>query len=205
MQRTFYFNGWIYSLSIDLFLKKIRNIIASYALRYDLFPLIDLCCGTGAQGRVFSVSEGLIFGLDLDFNMLVYASSKSPLRPFVCSDISSIPLKDNSLKGIVLSYSVHEKHPDLRHRMISEARKSLIPAGKIIFLDYDPPWNPKSFLAKSYIFLIERVGGREHYTYFQDFMDKGGLTGFLEQENLVEVERLDVDWASSRIIISEFI
>ena len=38
----------------------------------------------------------------------------------------------------------------------------------------------------------------------QDFLKKGGLTGFLEYENLNIIEHYDVDWASSHIIISEF-
>lgn len=205
MQHTFYFFDWLYNLSIDLLLRKIRKRISSYVYSYDLFPIIDLCCGTGAQCRVLSAFRSQIFGLDLDFKMLVYASSKSPRIPYVCADVNSIPLKKNSLKGIILSYSLHEKPPELRHKMILEARKLLFPEGKIIFLDYDPPWNLNSRLAGSYTSLIERGGGSEHYAYFQDFICKGGLTGFVEQENLLVIEHHEVDLASSRIILTELV
>ncbi len=205
MQHTFYFSGWLYSFSIDLLLRKIRKRISRYVHRHDMFPIIDLCCGTGAQCRVLSTSQNQIFGLDLDFKMLVYASTKTPLIPYVCADVHSIPLKKNSLNGMILSYSLHEKPPELRHEMILEARNFVFPGGKIIFLDYDPPWNLNSRLASSYTFLIERGGGPEHYSYFQDFLDKGGLTGFVEQENISIIDQYDVDWASSRIILTEIV
>jgi ubiquinone/menaquinone biosynthesis C-methylase UbiE len=137
--------------------------------------------------------------------MLVYASSKSPLIPYVCADVHSIPLKKNSLKGLVLSYSLHEKSPELRRRMISEARKFVIPRGKIIFLDYDSPWNLNSRLALWYITLIEKAGGSEHYACFHDFIESGGLTGFIKQENISTIDQYDVDWASSRIILTEIV
>ena len=121
MQRTFYLFGWFYSLTIDLLLRKIRKKISSYTHVYDLFPIIDLCCGTGAQGRALSSSQNQVFGLDFDFKMLVYASSKSSRIPYVCADVNSIPFKENCLKGMVLSYSLHEKPPELRHKMISES------------------------------------------------------------------------------------
>ena len=204
MHHTFYFFGWFYSLTIDPLLRKIRERIYRYAHSQDLYPIIDLCCGTGAQCRVLSASPGLVFGLDLDFKMLFYASSKSPHIPYICADVHSIPLKKNSLKGLVLSFSLHEKPPKLRHKMISEARKFLIPGGKIIFLDYDPPWNFNSRLALlSYITLIERGGGSQHYSYFQNFMADGGLTRFIKQENILIIDQHDVEWASSRIILTE--
>ena len=204
MLNTFYIYGFLYSSSIDFLLKKVRKRISAYALGFDLFPIIDMCCGTGAQCRVLSSYHSHVLGLDLDFKMLAYASSKSSRIPYVCADVHSIPLKHKSIKGMVLSYSLHEKPLSLRHNIVSEARRFLSPGGKIIFLDYDPPWNRKSRLALLYTSLIERGGGSEHYSYFQDFMVKGGLTGFIEQERLLVIEHHDVDWANSRIFFTEF-
>lgn len=203
MKRSFYFYGWLYSSSIDFLLKKLRKKVAEYAHRYNLFPLLDLCCGTGAQCRFLSASQNPVFGLDLDFKMMVYAASKSPQIPYMCADASSIPLKALYLKGIVLSYALHEKHPDIRHEIISEALKLLGSSGKIIFLDYDLPWNTKSRLAMAYNSLIEMGAGFKHHKYFQDFLQKGGITSFINHENFKLIEYHDVDWACSRMILAE--
>ncbi len=204
MRHTFYLGAWLYSSTIDFLLKNPRNRVAEYARHYNLFPLLDMCCGTGAQCRILVDSKNQTFGLDLDLKMLVYASSKSPRIPYICADASRVPIKVTSIKGMILSYSLHEKHPKIRQKIISEARKLLIPDGKIIFLDYDAPWNSKSCLAKLYNSLIERGGGTEHYAYFQNFLRRGGLSGFIKQENINEIERHDIEWACSRIILADF-
>lgn len=205
MRHTFYLGAWLYSSTIDFLLKNLRNRVAECAHRNNLFPLLDMCCGTGAQCRVLSDYQNQIIGLDLDFKMLVYASSRSPQIPYVCADVSSVPLKDISFKGIVLSYALHEKHPDIRHKMISEVRKLLAPGGKVIFLDYDPPWNTKSRLSRTYNSIIERAGGTEHFNHFQYFLRKGGLTGFIKHEKFRLIELHSIEWASSRIILAELV
>ena len=204
MRFPFYLYGWLYGSSIDFLLKNIRRNMALYSHRYSLFPLLDMCCGTGAQCRLLAEYHNQIIGLDLDLKMLIYASFKSPRLPFVCSDASSSPFKDMIFKGIIISYALHEKLPEIRQKMISEARKLIMPGGKIIFLDYDPPWNLKSRLARVYISLIERGGGTDHFHRFNDFLGQGGLTGFLGREKFRKIERYDIDWASSRIFLAEF-
>jgi hypothetical protein len=48
------------------------------------------------------------------------------------------------------------------------------------------------------------LAGGEHYTNRQQFLKKGGLKEFIEQNDLVEVERRNIELAASSIVVVQF-
>lgn len=202
--RKIIFRGLIYDWSIEPLLGKIKQKVTEYILEYDLFPLLDLCCGTGKQCAVIKKDRKRIIGLDLDLKMVKYALSRYPQIPFVCGDASRIPFKDKSFNAIILSYALHEKPPELQKKIMDEARRLLKTEGKIIIIDFEKPWNCVSRLGGLLTWMIERTAGGDHYRNRQKFLKQGGLGTFITRSNLIEIERYNVELGNSSIVLAEF-
>jgi len=178
--------------------------IARYISEYDLSPTLDICCGTGRQGYLIEINKQNIIGLDRDLKMVQYAQSKYPSIPFICADAADIPLKNGYFKGIIISYSLHDKPPELRTKMLSEVKRLLAPEGKMILVDFEQPWNRCSRLAGIFTYLIERMAGREHFRNGRLFLKQGGLRAFIKQNGIVEIERYDIELGNSSMVIAQF-
>ncbi len=202
--RRFYLGGLLYDWILEPSLGNIKKKVAQFVSRYDLYPVIDICCGSGVQCNRLIENLG-VFGLDLDDRMIHYASSKYPRIPFLCADAASIPVKDSSVKGAILSYAIHDKSPEMRTRILQEVKRILYPVGKVLFVDFECPWNRISRMASLYIYGIERMAGKDHFRNGRRFLSDGGLRFFLEQNGLEEIERYNVDLAHTGIVVAKFI
>jgi ubiquinone/menaquinone biosynthesis C-methylase UbiE len=206
-KRKFYFYGWLYDRSLELVLSGMKKRISGYIYQYSLFPAIDICCGTGKQCHLVDESrhdDEIITGLDLDLRMMRFAVAKYPHLPFICADALNIPIKDRSVRGIIVSYSLHDKPPDTRKRMLEEAKRLLAPEGRIILLDFEQPWNRRSRVGRFFTYLIERMAGREHFRNGQQFMRQGGLQSFIKSSGLKEIKRHDIEIGNSSIVVAKF-
>lgn len=200
----FYIWGQIYEWSIEPLLKKTKLRVARYIFQYNLFPALDICCGTGKQCHFIELDKQNVIGLDIDLKMMNYASSKYPHIPFVCADAANIPIRNKSFKGIVISYALHDKSQELRKKMLDEAKRLLTPEGKIILVDYEQPWNRRSRMGEIFVYLIERTGGCEHFRNWRQFLKQGGLRAFEEKNGLVEIERHNIELGNSSIVVAKF-
>ncbi|MQY56653.1 methyltransferase domain-containing protein, partial [bacterium] len=167
-------------------------------------PVLDICCGTGKQCHLIGNNGQKAIGLDIDPKMVEYAASKYPHLLFICADAGRIPLQKKSLNGVIISYALHDKPPEMRTRMLAEARRLLVPEGKIILVDFENPWNRLSRLGGFFTWIIERLAGGEHYKNRQQFLRKGGLKEFVEKNDLVEVEKRNIELAASSIVVAQF-
>ena len=203
--RRLYFGGLLYDWLLEPPLRNIKNRVAQIISRFNLYPVLDICCGSGVQcHRIIGNEEG-VYGLDLDAGMIHYASSKYPRIPFMCADAAHIPVKDSSLAGVILSYSVHDKFPDTRTKMLEEIRRILHLDGKIVFVDFESPWNRKSRMASLYIYGIERMAGKDHFRNGRCFLQQGGLRSFIRKNGLEEIVRNEVDMAHTSIVVAKII
>lgn len=202
--RKIILRGLIYDIFIEPLLKSVKEWIARFIIQHDLFPALDICCGTGKQSYLIAKDRQDIFGLDLDFKMIQHASSKYPQIPFFCADAAHIPFQNKSMKAVVISYALHEKPLDLRIKILEEAKRLLSPEGKIIFVDFEKSWNRKSRLASLFISSIERMAGKEHYRNSRQFLKAGGLQALVKTNRLRPTERHAMELASSSIVVAEF-
>jgi ubiquinone/menaquinone biosynthesis C-methylase UbiE len=157
------------------------------------------------QSHLTQGNQNGVFGLDLDEKMVRYASTKYTQLPFVCADAVRIPVKDSSIKGVILSFALHDKHPDVRNKTLQEVRRILSPEGKIVFVDFEVPWNRISKMASLYIYGIERMAGKDHFANGRLFLSEGGLRVYLRQNGLEEMERYNVELAQASIVVANFI
>jgi ubiquinone/menaquinone biosynthesis C-methylase UbiE len=202
--RKLILRGLLYDLLIETILKRIKERVARFVSQYDLFPVLDMCCGTGKQCHLIESNGHRAIGVDIDPKMIEYAALKYPHLLFICADAARIPLQKNSLSGVVISYALHDKPPEMRTQILSEAKRLLVPDGKIILVDFENAWDGFSRLGGFFTWIIERLAGGEHYTNRQQFLRKGGLKDFIEQSNLVEVERRNIELAVSSIVVAQF-
>jgi SAM-dependent methyltransferase len=199
-----YFPGLFYDWILEPFLRSIRKNIARLFLRYDLFPALDICCGAGKQCHVINLDKRNVIGLDRNLNILKYARTKYPDIPVICADASRIPIKNSYFKGILISYSLHDKASGLRPQILAEAKRLLTPDGKIILVDFEQPWNGPSRVGGLFTSLIERMAGGEHFRNGRQFLRDGGLRAFLKNNQLVELRRFPIEAASSAIVVATF-
>ncbi len=202
--RKIILRGTLYDIFIEPLLKRNKEWIARFIIQNDLFPALDICCGTGKQCRLVANVQQRIIGLDLDFKMIKHASSKYPQITFVCADAAHIPLQKESLKAVIISYALHDKPRDLRAKILEEAESLLAPEGRVIFVDFEKPWNRLSRLGSLLTRSIERMAGGEHYRNSRQFLQDGGLQTFIKANRLRPIERRDIALGNSSIVVAQF-
>jgi ubiquinone/menaquinone biosynthesis C-methylase UbiE len=203
--RRFFVGGLIYDMFLEFPLKKIKAKVAQIISEHDLYPVLDICCGSGVQcSRVVEDGDKEVYGLDLDMSMIQYAALKYPKIPFVCADAAEVPLKDSSIKGAILSFALHDKLPEKRIEIIQEVKRVLTNEGRIVFVDFEPPWSMKSRIAKFYVSGIERMAGKEHFKNGRQFLRTGGMRAFAYHHGLEELERHNAELAHTSIVVARF-
>ena len=134
------FSGWAYDACLGPMLKGIRIWVEAYVRDNGLFPVLDLCTGTGAMCRIFDNQPARpVWGLDLDGRILRYARSKAPSVPFVQADAARLPIREARFRSVIISYALHDKPPFLRKAMMAEVRRVLHRQGRALCIDFESP------------------------------------------------------------------
>lgn len=143
----------------------VRRLFATIAGRYDLITRIlsfgldqrwkvrlvdatgigpgdralDLACGTGDLANLLAAKGAVVTGLDITPAMLELARAKprgSSIR-WVAGDMTSLPLRDESVDVITIGYGLRNV-PDLP-RALAEAHRVLAGGGRLASLDFNRP------------------------------------------------------------------
>jgi len=197
-----YISGLLYSEILDRPLAGIRRKVRELVRAGGLYPVLDICCGTGIQCGRLRQDRSPVFGLDINLRMTKYAAARHPGVMFVCADAISLPFPARYFQGIIISFALHEKPPGIRPRLLAAAREVLAPEGRIILVDFEQPWSFGSHAALYYIRIIELLAGREHYRNGRDFLGRGGLRTILKDNGLAEVSRFNIELGSCAIVLA---
>lgn len=201
--------GRLYDLAFARMFAGLRRRVARTVGRDGLYPWLDLCCGTGDQLRGVSGEnaatggDGLSVGLDLGFGALRYAAARAPGVPFVCGDAAALPFRARSFRAVSVSFGLHDKSPETRRAMMAEARRVLAPGGRLVAVDFEPPWDARSRAGALFTRGVERLAGGEHYRNGREFLRRGGLRAFLRESGFVEVARRDIATGSIAVVTAE--
>jgi ubiquinone/menaquinone biosynthesis C-methylase UbiE len=125
--------------------------------------LLDLGTGTAAQLDELARSPHpprSAIGLDATTQML----ARAPVLPagwsLVEGDASALPFADSSFELVTASYLLHLLDQEGRGRVIGEARRVLVPGGRLGVVTVAPPAGPlSSLLSRPLRALSERCGG----------------------------------------------
>jgi len=212
-----YLPGRLYDLAFGRMFRGLRKRVAAEVERGGLYPWLDICCGTGSQMRGRGaqtrghvpkvrvpdpVPNNLALGLDLSFGFIRYAAARAPRVPFVCGDAARLPFKDRSMRSVSISFGLHDKSPELRRGMMTEVRRVLAPGGRLIAVDFEPPWDARSRIGALFAHAIERLAGGEHYRNGREFVRHGGLSAFLRESGFVEVSRHGIATGAIGVVVA---
>lgn len=173
----------VYDLFVTPVLRSIHREVLSRLVCGGCASVADLCCGTGALTGMVERNGMTATGVDISPAMLGVAVRKHPAR-FIRADSAALPFRDGSYDGAAISFSLHEKTGDTARDVLFEARRIVRPGGLIVVADYRVPGLGWGRWTGRMIEAVERVAGKEHYTLFRRYMDKGGTDGFLRTAGL---------------------
>jgi ubiquinone/menaquinone biosynthesis C-methylase UbiE len=199
-RRSLYLPGRLYDAVLGFPLRLVRRRVARLLLSEGLFPCLDICCGTGSQVRLVGDGRGLALGLDSNFRFMRYAAARAPRSPFINGDAARLPFREAAFRSVIISFGLHDKAPETRTLMAGEARRVLAPGGKMIFVDFEPPWNGASRWGAALTWFIERLAGRDHYANGREFLRRGGLAAFVRENGFEECFRRGVESGSFGLV-----
>jgi ubiquinone/menaquinone biosynthesis C-methylase UbiE len=177
----------------------LRKRVARAVESEGLCPWLDVCCGTGSQLRGVGAPA---FGLDKSLGFVRYAAARAPGVSFVCGDAAALPFKAGAFRAVSISFGLHEKSPETRRAMMAEVRRVLAPGGRLVAVDFEPPWDARSRAGALFTRAVERLAGGDHYRNGRDFLRRGGLRAFLRESGFVELSRRDVATGSIGIVVA---
>ena len=120
--------------------------------------VLDLACGTGDLAYLALPRAERVVGLDLTHRMLVLARQKAPTARrirFLTGDMTALPFPDAAFTVVTTGYGLRNV-PDLP-LAIAEARRVLVPGGRLLSLDFNRPEDP--FVRAAYLGYLQVVGG----------------------------------------------
>ena len=199
----FYLPGRLYDAALGRALAPVRRRVAREVDSRDLYPCLDICCGTGLELRTLRETAergGFALGLDKSFRMLRYGRAVSPFLPVVAGDAFRLPFRTGVFRSVTISFALHDKSPDGRTAMAGEAKRVLAPGGEIIIVDFERPWDKASRRGALLTQVIERFAREPHYGNGREFLRRGGLRAFLAEHGLEERWRRDVPAGSFSIV-----
>jgi ubiquinone/menaquinone biosynthesis C-methylase UbiE len=204
--------GLLYDLVFKRMLRGLRRRVSRIIEKEKLYPWLDICCGTGDQlrghvpdkraQRVDAGCDRAGYGLDLGFGFVRYAKARTPEVPFVCGDAARLPFMDRSLRAVSVSFGLHDKSPELRRVIVTEAKRVLKPEGRLIAVDFENPWDTGSKLGALFTRAVERFARGDHYRNGREFLRRGGLRAFLGESGFAEVSRRDVPVGSIGVVVA---
>ncbi|SPF32405.1 putative Methyltransferase type 11 [Syntrophobacter sp. SbD1] len=142
--------------------------------------ILDVACGTGEQARMLARAGVDVTGIDMSPAMLEMARVNSPRTVgYILGNTEALPLGSGSFDCVSISLALHEMGPETRMKTMGEILRVLTPCGKLFVLDYAGPENWKAAVGLSFLGLVERIAGGEHFKNFVQFTRTGGIDQFL--------------------------
>ena len=168
----------------------------------DNAMILDMCCGTFANGLVVARNkpESTVIGLDRSMPMLKKARQKvidNGLKnaKLICRDATDTRIKKGTFDYVIIGLVLHECNPDLWKGILSEAGRLLKDDGHLIILDWDIQETIKGKLKFSPLYVCENLVTPKYFKeyYYSDKRIFFNDYGF----ELEQMERCDVTFVAS--------
>lgn len=106
---------------------------------------VDLGCGTGALTRALAARigpTGLVTGIDPSSEMVAFASREATSSlQYAVHSAEALPFPDASVQVVATALAMHHIDPDRRPVAVAEAWRVLVPGGRLLVVDMQPPRN----------------------------------------------------------------
>ncbi len=170
----------LYNPIVEPWLRSIKSQIVQACLRLNLSRVLDVGCGTGILAGMLRKEGVHAVGLDPSPGMLrVSRGNSQGSFGLVRGRGEGLPFSSGSFQGVVFSMVIHENPPSRRREILEDALRVLDPRGALFILDYHKPSTASGQAARMIEYLVEWIAGGEHFRNYRQFMEEGGLPGFL--------------------------
>ena len=193
--KTYDLANRVLSMGVDkTWRKKACNMAYNYYGKSHLTRIVDVACGTGdlmidweniAKTNGINIDE--IIGVDPSVGMMEVGKTKIPDRTFIEAGAENLPLEDNSVDFISISYGI--RNVVQREEGLKEFARVLKPGGLAVILEFTR--NDKdtltSKITKFYMNnLMPTIGGlisgsKDAYTYLPE-----SIEDFITSDQMVE-------------------
>ncbi|MBC9719026.1 class I SAM-dependent methyltransferase [Streptomyces sp. TRM66268-LWL] len=112
---------------LDPLTRGMLNVFAETVRTDGLGPVADVGCGPGKVTAYLAERRVPAFGIDLSPAMVALARSAYPELRFDVGSMTSLPLADGELGGILAFYSTHHTPPELLPTVFAEFHRTLAP------------------------------------------------------------------------------
>ncbi|MFD3921824.1 class I SAM-dependent methyltransferase [Streptomyces sp. NPDC058595] len=117
---------------LDPLSRGMLNVFAETVRTAGLGPVADLGCGPGRITAYLAERQVPAFGVDLSPAMVELARSAYPELRFGVGSMTSLPIEDDSLGGVLAYYSTHHTPPALLPVVFGEFLRTLAPGGSLM-------------------------------------------------------------------------
>ena len=175
-------------------LPKISRDMSTIMNQHGIRRVLDVACGTGYTVCQLHRRGIDIVGLDLSPAMLSVASQKAGSCGFVRGDGTTLPFREKSFDGAIISLALHEISPTLRQKVWSEMKRVVKSDGLLFILDFARlPAKRSQFsrIVSKAILTVEKSTLKfdpDHWHNSMEFQQRGGLTGWLQEVGSEVVE-----------------
>ena len=154
-----------------------------FAPREDI-SILDIECGTGTQLALYRKPGCRLFGVDTSAAMLEAAHRKlGEGAELLREDASSLSFPDRMFDLVTMVLVLHELPAALRPAVLSECRRVVKAAGRVLIIDFNfgPYPFPMGYIWRLVRRFFEFISGREHYAHYLDFKKRGGLEPLISE------------------------
>ena len=150
--------------------------------------VLDIGCGTGLQLALYQRRGCRVCGIDASAAMLERARSRlGEGAELHLGDATQAPYEDRSFDLVLAMLVLHEISASTRAAVLEQAKRLLVPDGRILVIDFHPgaPGRSlKGWVIRGFILAAEIAGGREHFTNYRDFVASGGIPALATRHQL---------------------
>lgn len=179
--------GLFYSIFVDPILKGIRKKVVAQVAHNE--TVIDIACGTGAQGFEIAAKAKRLVGVDLSKSMIRFAQRKSQRQKlqnieFCEADATQLlGFRNKEFDVATMSLALHQFSPKIYASVLSEMKRI---AQRVVIIDYAVPL--QNNIVGSICKTIEFMAGVDHNRCFRSFCNIGGGQTILRNNGFV-IER----------------
>ncbi|MFC8226493.1 class I SAM-dependent methyltransferase [Streptomyces sp. NPDC057287] len=117
---------------LDPLSRGMLNVFAEMVRTARLGPVADLGCGPGKVTAYLAERHVPAFGIDLSPEMIAVARRAYPDLRFDVGSMTSLPIGDDELGGVLAYYSTHHTPPTLLPVLFGEFYRVLAPGGSLM-------------------------------------------------------------------------
>jgi ubiquinone/menaquinone biosynthesis C-methylase UbiE len=195
-----WYDGFLYEKFIAPQSERLQTLLTIFAKRGDM--ALDIGCGVGVLTFKLAGKCSRVVGVDASRKMIAYAEKKriaigAGNVEFLCADAANLgTMKTGEFDLATLALFLHEVDGATRRAVI---RRTLSLARKLVIADFSAPF-PRTVEGRR-LKTQEFIAGKRDYRDFKDWMNRGGIDGFLDSLELQVKKSISWDNGAGKVVV----